>query len=327
MNSLHDAILAKNEEEIRRIAQEIDINNIFIDHDDGWGPQNALTRAIAVSNAGGSANPDIIKLLLELGANPNHGFYDGEPMHTATFLESAEIIDLMEEYGGDISKINPETNETILHYAMETENPLLIDAILQKIANGAKVDINVVTCQGKTALTDAISSGQHDIALSLLKLGANPNVGGWEGQPMHLAVVNDFPLGELIHRGGNHKLVHPETGNSLLHVAANMNNLDLVKQLVNNGGLSGAYPNEEGVMAIDIAIENENREMYDFLVEKSVFDSEEFPRFTPGADGEAGKRKRKRTRRHKKGTRHKKGRHGKHTRHKKGRHGRKTRRR
>ena len=278
---LHEAILANNIEEVERIVSmdDIDINNSFVDLKDGYGPQNVLIRAIQAKN------DDIVKLLLKIGADPNYGHHDGYPIHFALIHSaSPKIFKLLFKYGGDISNINPDTNETVLHYATEmdgTGNASMVDAILEQIKNGSKVDIDAVSTEGKTALTNAINTDNDDITMSLLNAGADPNVGRWRGQPMHLAVINDFPLGELIKRGGNYRLINPETQDTLLHVAANMDNLALVKQLVNVGKLNVDSPNSDNETPIDIARKNQNKEMFDIMIKESIFDQSELLPFSP----------------------------------------------
>ena len=77
IKSLHAAILAKNEEEIIRITNEIaEGADVDIDAVSSDG-----TTALAHAMTGD--DHDIVIALLDAGANPNAGRWDGEPMHLA----------------------------------------------------------------------------------------------------------------------------------------------------------------------------------------------------------------------------------------------------
>lgn len=75
--------------------------------EDGESPLSVLYGA-----SGEAGHPGLIRLLLERGAHPN----DGESVDHAAQQNRRDILDLLLEFGADISSISPKWNNTPLYF-------------------------------------------------------------------------------------------------------------------------------------------------------------------------------------------------------------------
>lgn len=161
--------------------------------------------------------PEIVKLLLDAGANPNFQRKDGKTvMHLAYMLKNSEIIDILLKSGakdldptqkliavvqgnGDTKRIQElinagadvnvkdSRNTPLLHSAVENENFETVKLLIE-----ASIDINSKDNMNLTALIYALISKQTDIAKYLIEYGADVNIKDDEGKtPLHYAIIED----------------------------------------------------------------------------------------------------------------------------------------
>lgn len=117
----------------------------------------------------GMGDIEIVKLLLEKGADPNEKNSRGEtPLFIVTAtVWNTEIAKLLISNGADVNvRVKPWSNRTPLFGANKELTELLI-------SNGA--EINIMDSCGETPLTIAIKSNRNDVAKLLISKGADVN--------------------------------------------------------------------------------------------------------------------------------------------------------
>ena len=169
------------------LAQGADVNK------PGLGYSTPLDAAVKFRQT------EVIKILLDHGADPNDGRHEG-PLSVAIMNVDVEAAKLLLEHGANANG-EYSSHEPVLCWAEEKQSVSLVDLLVnagadvnvtmgldrapalslavsltpESVANivdrGAKV--NATDAQGKTALTCAVSDGRKDIIKLLLDHGAN----------------------------------------------------------------------------------------------------------------------------------------------------------
>lgn len=209
------------------ITNEADINEIDV-----------LGRT-ALSNAVAANNPEIVKLLLDNGADANLHISDRVlPLLDAVFNRQIEIVRLLLNHNIDVNKKHP-IGWTALSVAVSSEQPEIVEMLLDK---GADPSLGH-NKYGSPALSDAFRTEQSSVARMLLEKGAEVNSRDKYGlTPLMLAlrfadkelVKNLLDKGEAV----NAKTV---SGRTPLMWAVSRRDVDLVKILLEKG----ADPNAE----------------------------------------------------------------------------------
>lgn len=128
-------------------------------------------------NAVGGDRMEVVRLLLEKGADPNQG----NSLEEAVRLGRDEMLSLLLKKGAD-----PAKKPRLLAMAVGTNRADIVNLL---VANGA--DLNIVDPEnGTTALYLAIKSGNSEITSLLLPAKANPNPPPPAKSPLYLAVTN-----------------------------------------------------------------------------------------------------------------------------------------
>lgn len=133
--------------------------------------QTALSSALALDShdpTGEKTKVAIIRALLDSGTDPGTAM---PPLAGLSAESAAEITAMLLEHG-----LNPKAKgSTALATAVHNRRPDLVKLLLAKGA-----DPNAPALYGgmgkRTVFADALVMGQNDIALALIKAGANPNV-------------------------------------------------------------------------------------------------------------------------------------------------------
>ncbi len=119
-----------------------------------------------------AGNTEMVRLLLQHGANPNA--FGGELEETPIVLAAIglpgtiETLDTLLAAGAEIdSKIS--TGVTALHILIEMQRGSQAKTLLERGANPAATDD-----QGRTALTHAVEAGAFDLVQTLLDRGMSP---------------------------------------------------------------------------------------------------------------------------------------------------------
>jgi ankyrin repeat protein len=133
---------------------------------DGWFGWTPLYMAIR-RPSDKLADPEIIKLLLEYGADPDAESGSGHtPLKAACYSDCLEAAKLLLDYGADVNTLR-KPGSSMLNYAVLVGNVGLVELLLDY-----GIDLDDVTNRGETALDMAVNRGCADIAEILRKHGA-----------------------------------------------------------------------------------------------------------------------------------------------------------
>ncbi|KAJ3080403.1 hypothetical protein HDU99_008470, partial [Rhizoclosmatium hyalinum] len=253
---IHKAVEIEDIELIHKLAQQLGHGQVDVYDDDGWTPlhhaaYSGSTEAVNVLlNYGADVNArdkwkraplhfacnhSIALLLLNHGAAPNAlDSYNRSPLcYAISFSREVDLVCLLLERGANVEQMGD--NETPLFRASQNN---LFDHACWLIS--FKANLNTV-CKGKSPLSIAAECGHSDMVKLLLANGANPNQFEFCQSPLYLAIkachndVANFLLefGNSRQFQGNVNTVHNDQ--SLLSIAAECGNLNLIKALVEIG--------------------------------------------------------------------------------------------
>lgn len=212
-----------------------------------------LKQAPAIMHAASSNNPDLVKLLIEHGADPNQTEAGGyrTALHVAAVLDRPAIIEMLLQNGADP---DPPGSRTPLHFASEYQKVRSVQALL---AGGADPNAQTST-QGKTALIYAVTwgpaQGSTVTVRVLLENGADPDQVDSNGSTvLHHAVKarKEAVIPILIEFGASID-AQDSTGSTALHLAAQSGRTQMAAALVELGA-SLDLTNNEGQTPLDVA--------------------------------------------------------------------------
>ncbi len=125
------------------------------------------SRGTALLSACERGHPEIVKLLLEVGANPNFKSLEGlTPLAIASRQGNTEIAKLLLARGADI-KARTENGKTALNLASGRGQLDLVKLLLENQA-----DLGAADLDGGTALTEAARHGHGEVVQFLLRMKA-----------------------------------------------------------------------------------------------------------------------------------------------------------
>ncbi|CAK7353566.1 unnamed protein product [Dovyalis caffra] len=156
------------------------------------------------------------------------------------------------------------------------------DLLLQQLLKRG-LDPNEMDENGRTALHIAASNGNEHCVLLLLEYGVNPNIKDSEGNvPLWEALQGDHKSVIKLLSDNGATLTAGEVG-QFAFVAAEQNNLDLLKEILNYGG-DVTLPAPCGTTALHAAISEGNTEMVQFILDQGAdVDKPDLHGWTPRA--------------------------------------------
>nr|WIK87613.1 ankyrin repeat protein [Oriental turtle dovepox virus] len=197
---------------------------------------------------------DIIKLLLDRGADPN--IYSSNcmtPLHSvAVIIPIGKILKLITKYGNLVTLTNYLSTFFVYN---ETKN---IEIAKMLIQNGALVNTN--NMKNITPLHIASSSGSYKMVELLLSHGANVNALNSYGEtPLHYSVsINDLNVtGLLIENGTNVNVANKDSITALL-IAVEIGSIELVRLLLDKGADTSTIGLERFKLYVTEVKENTN---------------------------------------------------------------------
>ncbi|KAF8777403.1 Ankyrin-3 like protein [Argiope bruennichi] len=190
---------------------------------------------------------EIVRVLLEKGADPNHAPGRSEPLHMAVLSGYSEIIEILYNAGANLVNIE---GCSAIELAVKIKN---LDA-MEKLLELSKFDINIEGHSGCTLLHNAAASGSLEIVKSLVEKGATINCrDSTNAKPIHIAAKEGHKsIVEYFLSVGVEIDSRGENGWSLLHYAAAGNQSDICKVLFKNG-LSINIIDDNGCSALHVA--------------------------------------------------------------------------
>ena len=191
VNQLHELVLSGDMEACRGLIIQ---NPQIVNH-----IKKEVGSALHCAAAGGHA--EIIKNLIEMGADPYRQYLSHTPLHLAVCMGHTEAVKVLLEEGSD-----PEA------YQDGGFNP--------------------------GPLHDACLRGDIEIAQALIEAGARPARGDYEGlQPLHYAAIHDDPdlIQMLLDAGADPNMLADRSYRNPIHRAASYGNLRTVRALLAGG--------------------------------------------------------------------------------------------
>ncbi|WP_423999214.1 ankyrin repeat domain-containing protein [Maribacter sp. IgM3_T14_3] len=210
-----------------------------------------------------------------LGLEPNIVQKNGStPLHNlASGNKDAAIFELFLKAGADVNQADEEGDTPFLNAAARNEL-----AIVQLLAKNV-TNINAANNSGETALMLAAHDNTADVVAFLIDKGAEINAKDATGNTAAFYLADSFSkrnaaafdakLALLKSKGLKFDTVQGE-GNTLYHVAAKKNDLDLLKK-VSDFNIDINAKNDEGVTALHLAaMKAENDKLLKFLLTKGA---------------------------------------------------------
>ncbi|WP_165482718.1 ankyrin repeat domain-containing protein [Legionella gresilensis] len=262
------AIEEKNVDALRDYitTTENDINYLYDNYSFYYDYVSLLH--MAVYNSAYSYSVEIIKLLLDHGANVNclSRFHDKSPLHYAADVGNVTVVDLLIQHGADIN-LQDDNGKVPLHYALG--KPDCMELLLKK---GAQTHLN--DANGDTPVNYAYMMQLADEVKLLKEYGAELSV--TKALLLHsFKELSEHDFITTIASWIANKQLDINTmslnvdGNDyfLLHLAVHSNKNELVKFLVENGAQVDLKIGDEQYSPLHIAALNNNTTAAELLLE------------------------------------------------------------
>ena len=161
-----------------------------------------------------------------------------------------------------------EDGETLLHVASKAKNPFIIQLLINK-----KADVNRQNSIGTTPLHYAVSVNYEPSIQVLLRLKGDINSYNDEGfLPIHEAVKSNSgnAMQLILQRDIQHQKLLTFDGRTILHIAAALGHVDILKYLLQNGSNVNDISEGDGQTCLHTAVENHQYDIIQYLFESSV---------------------------------------------------------
>lgn len=224
---------------------------------------------------GGKLSLDTFTYLESIGINPNITNNTGKtPLHAIAYsTKNTKIYDYFLSKGVNINQADSEGN-TAFTNAIGRNDIATISYLSEHVK-----DINLRNSDGKSALTMAVSQNTAEVVDFLLQKNADANVKDTKGNNLsyYLAQIYNAKKADnfdkklaLLSKKGFDFNAPQANGNTLFHLAADKNDIALMK-LITSKKMNVNAKNKEGNTALHIAaMKSENDAILKYLLEKGA---------------------------------------------------------
>ena len=238
---------------------EEDKGNIFFKHDAG-----CTALMIACCNN----DTDMVKLLLENGADPNIQSNLGfTALIYASCIGGIHCVRMLLNHNADINLKKYSSGSSALYFASYTGNIEIVKILLKH----KNVNSNIQRNSGATPLYIASQNGHLGIVDRLLKENVNPNISLKTGatplyiasQNGHLAIVERL-LKEKVNPNTPH-----QNGATPLYISSQQGHLEIIERLLKEK-VNPNTPRDDGATPLYIASQNGHLEIVERLLKEKV---------------------------------------------------------
>lgn len=240
-SDLHKIILQIRPGNVR---EELQMSTASLDAIDATGRS-------PLSWAAQRADAEVVRVLLEYGADPNtYDKINMSPLHYAAQAKTPECLLLLMEHGARNTQQARCWNA--LHFACAFRDDI---AYVRPLLD-CGIDVDERTYVGKTALSLAVLYNHTKVAAFLIGAGADLNIMDKEGlSPLALSIIfQRLESMKLLLRSGATHEVASEGGDTLLHLVAKFPNVEIIDYLsdYDMGNVDPDAKNEEHLTAREL---------------------------------------------------------------------------
>ncbi len=214
-----------------------------------------------------SGDIDIVKGLLELGANPNaYDYLNNSAIIYAIQGGYDDIVDLLIEKGADLEHKGRFARTPLLEAARYNQFHIAERLILED------VDVNASDVYGNTALFYSVAAGNFYLVDMLLFYGADVmHLNAKQATPLHIACwYGQAEIAGLLLEEGADIDIKDRFGNTPLLVSVIAQNMEMAWYMIESGAYMLALNNENNDI-FSVAALNKDYEMLEFLAGYEVF--------------------------------------------------------
>ena len=194
--------------------------------------------SVLFAAAGDTGHLGLTRLLLERGANP----MDGESVYHAAQHAWSDILEVLVEFGADISSTQSPHGNTPLYFlagfrATDPDTPTVLKGVRWLLEHGADPNVLSYACQ-ETPLHQACRSGNIEMAKLLLRHGVDPTIKNANGVTarMFALLTGDETLLSLLPKAANEdELVRSFDKTRFIPKLGELGNIAGLKQLLAEG--------------------------------------------------------------------------------------------
>lgn len=260
---------ALKKQELNTVKRMIDSEKDIINAFDSSG-------RTALINASRSGHLELVRLLLDEGANPNlqisSGLYKGETaLHEAIRHNEMEVIHQLLKSKVIKLDVKNDSGRTPLMVASERDD---IDIVKLLIGAGADLNVQIPSglYKGETALHIATRQNHQEVVQHIIYGGADLNIkeDGGKTPLMMASERGNLEIAKmLIAAGADVNVQIPGglyKGQTALHIATRVNKIDVVQELVNAPKINLNIQDSSGETPLMIASEKGNKEVTQMLI-------------------------------------------------------------
>ncbi len=214
-----------------------------------------------------SGNAEIIKLLIEKGANiDNIHAFGSELLRVAIVAENVSLIEILVQKGVSPNALN-KNKHTPLYEAVQGGSGKIVQLLIDKGANVDEEDPIKLT-----ALHRAADWGKVDAAKVLINNGANVDAVDFQGEtPLHLAINNkNVDIVRLLIDHGSNINAMNNNHETPLHLAASYGEIEIAKMLLAKDANPNTADKSSGFTPLHEAAKTGNIEIIKLLIAKGA---------------------------------------------------------